>query len=65
MASVLIKKYGNRRLYDHTLSRPVTMDQLAEAVRGGEDIRVLDFNGHQIMGNFALDELGEPIKYGG
>ena len=30
-----------------------------------EDIRVLDFNGHQIMGNFALDELGEPIKFGG
>ena len=30
-----------------------------------EDIRVLDFNGHQIMANFSLDELGEPIKYGG
>jgi hypothetical protein len=26
---------------------------------------VLDFNGHQIMANFSLDELGEPIKYGG
>ena len=30
-----------------------------------EDIRVLDFNGHQIMANFSLDELGEPIKYEG
>ena len=30
-----------------------------------EDLRVLDFNGHQIMANFALDELGEPIKVGG
>jgi len=29
-----------------------------------EDIRVLDFNGHQIMTNFALAELGEPIKVG-
>jgi hypothetical protein len=29
-----------------------------------EDIRVLDFNGHQIMANFALTELGEPIKVG-
>ena len=29
-----------------------------------EDIRVLDFNGHQIMANFALSELGEPIKVG-
>lgn len=30
-----------------------------------EDIRVLDFNGHQIMANFSLDELGEPIKFTG
>jgi hypothetical protein len=30
-----------------------------------EDIRVLDFNGHQIMANFSLKELGEPIKYEG
>jgi hypothetical protein len=30
-----------------------------------EDIRVLDFNGHQIMANFSLEELGEPIKFGG
>lgn len=30
-----------------------------------EDIRVLDFNGHQIMTNFSLQELGEPIKYEG
>ncbi len=29
-----------------------------------EDIRVVDFNGHQIMTNFALTELGEPIKFG-
>lgn len=32
---------------------------------GSEDIRVLDFNGHQIMANFSLDELGEPIKFEG
>jgi polyhydroxyalkanoate synthesis repressor PhaR len=38
----LIKRYGNRRLYDHTLSRPVTMEELAEAVQNGVDFRVLD-----------------------
>jgi hypothetical protein len=32
---------------------------------GVEDLRVLDFNGHQIMSNFSLDELGDPIKFGG
>jgi len=30
-----------------------------------EDLRVIDFNGHQIMANFSLDALGEPIKVGG
>ena len=30
-----------------------------------EDLRVLDFNGHQIMTHFALQELGEPIKFEG
>ena len=29
-----------------------------------EDLRVLDFNGHQIMANFSLAELGEPVKVG-
>ena len=33
-------------------------------LRGVEDIRVLDFNGHQIMANFSLTELGDPIKFG-
>ena len=31
---------------------------------GVEDMRVLDFNGHQIMANFSLKALGDPIKYG-
>ena len=30
-----------------------------------DDLRVLDFNGHQIMTNFALAELGEPLKIEG
>jgi polyhydroxyalkanoate synthesis repressor PhaR len=38
----IIKRYGNRRLYDHTLSKAVTMDDLAAAVRRGEDFRVFD-----------------------
>ncbi|MEM8961650.1 MAG: hypothetical protein AAGD38_09240 [Acidobacteriota bacterium] len=29
-----------------------------------EDLRVLDFNGHQIMANFSIAALGDPIKYG-
>lgn len=40
-------------------------DSIASDLDGVEDIRVLDFNGHQIMANFSLDELGEPVKVGG
>ncbi|HLE85582.1 MAG TPA: hypothetical protein VJG13_14670 [Thermoanaerobaculia bacterium] len=44
---------------------PQSYDKVARDLEDGEDIRVLDFNGHQIMANFSLDELGEPIKFGG
>ena len=42
-----------------------SFDSVVEDLRGTENIRVLDFNGHQIMANFSLDELGDPIKFGG
>jgi polyhydroxyalkanoate synthesis repressor PhaR len=38
----LVKKYSNRRLYDTELSRYVTMEELAEKVRAGTDVRVVD-----------------------
>lgn len=37
-----IKRYANRKLYDTLDSRYVTLDQLAEFVRAGEDLSVLD-----------------------
>lgn len=42
MATVLIKKYGNRRLYDTGDSRYVTLDELAAKIRSGLDLRVVD-----------------------
>jgi polyhydroxyalkanoate synthesis repressor PhaR len=38
----LIKKYGNRRLYDTRRSRYVTLDDMLEVIAAGEEIRVLD-----------------------
>ena len=38
----LIKKYSNRRLYDTTRSRYISLDELAETVRSGKDVRVVD-----------------------
>ena len=39
---VIIKKYSNRRLYDTEESRYVTLDELAQKVRGGTDVQVVD-----------------------
>jgi len=39
---VLIKKYGNRRLYDTARSRYITLEELAELIKGGEDVHVAD-----------------------
>lgn len=38
----LIKRYGNRKLYDTKASRYVTLDSIAEMVRAEEDLRVID-----------------------
>jgi len=38
----LIKKYANRKLYDTRTSHYVTLDEIAQLVRNGHDIRVVD-----------------------
>lgn len=38
----LIKRYGNRKLYDTRASRYVTLDGVAELVRNGGDLRIVD-----------------------
>ena len=42
MAELIVKKYGNRRLYDTESSRYITLDELATLIRGGRDVRVVD-----------------------
>ncbi len=42
LASVLIKKYGNRRLYDTAGSRYVNLDDIAAFIREGRDVQVVD-----------------------
>jgi polyhydroxyalkanoate synthesis repressor PhaR len=38
----LIRKYGNRRLYDTTARSYVNLDQIAQMVRDGDEIQVVD-----------------------
>jgi len=39
---VIIKRYPNRKLYDTSRSCYVTLEDIAEMVRGGEDVHVVD-----------------------
>ena len=39
---MLIKKYGNRRLYDTARSRYITLEELADLIKSGEDVHVAD-----------------------
>ncbi|HJS98280.1 MAG TPA: polyhydroxyalkanoate synthesis regulator DNA-binding domain-containing protein [Terriglobales bacterium] len=41
-AAIVIKKYGNRRLYDTTGSCYVNLDDIAGLIREGKDVRVED-----------------------
>src|SRR5437588_11712271 len=45
----LIKKYANRKLYDTRASRYITLDEIAQLVRDGDEIKVVDRdNGHDL-----------------
>ena len=37
-----IKRYANRRLYDAETSKTITLEDVAEAVKGGQEIQVVD-----------------------
>lgn len=39
---MLVKKYGNRRLYDTESSRYITLEDLTAAIKGGAEAKVID-----------------------
>jgi polyhydroxyalkanoate synthesis repressor PhaR len=40
--AILIKKYENRRLYDTTGSRYINLEEIAELIKDGGDVKVVD-----------------------
>lgn len=56
-APVLVKKYGNRRLYDTGDSKYVTLDELAAKIRSGIDIRVVDATTNEDLTQATLTQL--------
>lgn len=55
--SVLIKKYSDRRLYDTSTSRYVTLDDIARMVRGGKDVQVVQARGGKDVTPTVLTQI--------
>ena len=56
-STVLIKKYGNRRLYDTTSSRYVNLDDLAAHIRAGREVKVVDAKSGQDLTRVLLTQI--------
>jgi polyhydroxyalkanoate synthesis repressor PhaR len=63
----VIKRYSNRKLYDTDTKRYVTLDDVAEAIRRGEDVRVVDHVSGEDLTSVTLLQIvfEEQKKIGG
>jgi polyhydroxyalkanoate synthesis repressor PhaR len=57
VATLVIKKYGNRRLYDTSESKYIVMDELAAYIRGGVDVRVVDASTNEDLTQATLTQI--------
>ena len=55
--TVVIKKYGNRRLYDSSNSKYVNLDDIAELIRAGKDVQVVDAKTGQDLTRVTLTQI--------
>jgi polyhydroxyalkanoate synthesis repressor PhaR len=53
----VIKRYANRKLYDTERSRYVTLDQIAEMVRSGEQIQIVDNTSKEDLTKVTLAQI--------
>ena len=56
-ASVVVKKYGNRRLYDTSGSRYVNLDDIAALIREGRDVKVVDAKTEKDLTRVTLTQI--------
>jgi len=54
---IVIKKYGNRRLYDTAGSRYVNLDNLAAHIRAGREVQVVDAKTGQDLTRVVLTQI--------
>jgi len=56
----IIKRYGNRRLYDTNTSSTITLEDLATLVKDGAEIRIVDAKSNRDM---TLEVLGRLLLF--
>ena len=61
----LIKKYANRRLYDASQSRHITLEDIRMLIVKGEKLKVVeDKTGHDITRHILLQVIAEQEQFG-
>lgn len=53
----IIKRYTNRKLYDTVESRYVTLDEIAEMVKGGLEVRIIDNRTKEDLTSITLAQI--------
>src|SRR5262245_45513839 len=53
----VIKRYANRKLYDTQHSRYVTLDQIADMIRGGDDVKIVDNKTKEDLTSVTLAQI--------
>ena len=56
-APVVIKKYGNRRLYDSSTSKYVNLDDIAGLIREGREVQIVDAKTGQDLTRVTLTQI--------
>jgi polyhydroxyalkanoate synthesis repressor PhaR len=62
---ITIKKYGNRRLYDTSSSSYINLEQLAELIRGGQQVSVVDAKTGEDLTREVLLQVVMEVLHGG
>lgn len=53
----MIKRYGNRKLYDTHQSRYVTLEEISQMIRQGQDIKVIDNKTQEDLTNVTFTQI--------
>jgi polyhydroxyalkanoate synthesis repressor PhaR len=53
----IIKRYANRKLYDTQHSRYVTLDQISEMIRAGDDVKIVDNKTKEDLTSVTLAQI--------